>query len=207
MLYSAVPHKTNPEPTPNDNPEPTPIDNLSPIHNPNLDDDETLIAALVNDPTIDDDFDMDDTFLANDTKINALINIQTIRDMDIDTPIQIQHNRQHNTQKFLTSDSHARTPHLYLLPKIHKQDIPGRPIISGCWGPMVKLSQYADHLLKPLLNHIPSYIQDTTDFLCRILTLNTNLPQLMCEAYIPTYLMIRHPGLYRYVERKQYDNS
>ncbi len=30
------------------------------------------------------------------------------------------------THKFLTSDSHARTPHLYLLPKIHKQDIPGR---------------------------------------------------------------------------------
>ncbi len=81
------------------------------------------------------------------------------------------------THKFLTSDSHARTPHLYLLPKIHKQDIPGRPIISGCGGPTVKLSQYADHLLKPLLNHIPSYIQDTTYFLRRILTLNTNLPK------------------------------
>ncbi len=81
------------------------------------------------------------------------------------------------THKFLTSDSHARTPHLYLLPKIHKQDIPGRPIISGCGGTTVKLSQYADHLLKPLLNYIPSYIQDTTDFLRRILTLNTNLPK------------------------------
>ncbi len=81
------------------------------------------------------------------------------------------------THKFLTSDSHARTPHLYLLPKIHKQDIPGRPIISGCGRPTVKLSQYADHLLKPLLNHIPSYIQDTTDFLRRSLTLNTNLPK------------------------------
>ena len=32
------------------------------------------------------------------------------------------------TYKFLTTDTRARTPHLYLLPKIHKQEIPGRPI-------------------------------------------------------------------------------
>ena len=79
------------------------------------------------------------------------------------------------THKFLTSDTQARTPQLYLLPKIHKPDIPGRPIISGCGGPTVKLSQYADHLLKPLLKHIPSYVQDTTDFLRRIFTFNKNL--------------------------------
>ena len=80
------------------------------------------------------------------------------------------------TYKFLTTDTHARTPHLYLLPKIHKADIPCRPIISSCGGPTVKLSQYADHLLKPLLKNIPSYVQDTTDFLCRIFDLNKNLP-------------------------------
>ena len=80
------------------------------------------------------------------------------------------------THKFLTIDNQARTPQLYLLPKIHKQDNPGRPIISGCGGPTVKLSQYADHLLKPLLKHIPSYIQDTTDFLRRIFSLNQDLP-------------------------------
>ena len=80
------------------------------------------------------------------------------------------------THKFLTIENQARTPQLYLLPKIHKQDNPGRPIISGCGGPTVKLSQYADHLLKPLLKHIPSYVQDTTDFLSRIFSLNQDLP-------------------------------
>ena len=79
------------------------------------------------------------------------------------------------THKFLTSDTQARTPQLYFLPKIHKPDIPGRPIISGYGDPTVKLSQYADHLLKPLLKHIPSYVQDTTHFLCRIFTFNKNL--------------------------------
>ena len=80
------------------------------------------------------------------------------------------------THKFLTTDTQARTPYLYLLPKIHKPNIPGRPIISGCGGPTVKLSQYADYLLKPLLHYIPSYIQDTTDFLRRIFALNHDLP-------------------------------
>ena len=80
------------------------------------------------------------------------------------------------TLKFLTLDTHVQTPQLYLLPKIHKQNIPGRPIISGCGGSTVKLSQYADHLLKPLLKHISSYVQDTTDFLRRIFSLNANLP-------------------------------
>ena len=81
------------------------------------------------------------------------------------------------THKFLTTDTTARTPHLYLLPKIHKQNVPGRPIISGCGGPTAKLSQFADHFLKPLLNHIPAYIQDTAHFLCRIFSLNQNLPE------------------------------
>ena len=79
------------------------------------------------------------------------------------------------THKFLTSDTQARTLQLYLLPKIHKPDVPGRPIISGCEGPTVKVSQYADHLVKPLPKHIPSYVQDTTDFLRRIFTFNKNL--------------------------------
>ena len=71
--------------------------------------------------------------------------------------------------KFLTTDTRARTPHLYLLPKIHKQDIPGRPIISGFGGPTARLSQFADHLLKPL--------PTTTHFLRRIFTLNHDLPE------------------------------
>ena len=61
------------------------------------------------------------------------------------------------THTFFTIDTQARTHH-YPLPKIHKQDTPGRPIIAGCGGPTVKLSQNADHLLKALLKHIRSYV-------------------------------------------------
>jgi hypothetical protein len=61
------------------------------------------------------------------------------------------------THTFFTIDTQARTHH-YPLPKIHKQDTPGRPIIAGCGGTTVKLSQNADHLLKALLKHIRSYV-------------------------------------------------
>ena len=37
-------------------------------------------------------------------------------------------------------------------------------ITTSTW-PTVKLSKYADFILKPLLQNIPSHIQDTTDFL------------------------------------------
>ena len=80
------------------------------------------------------------------------------------------------TYKFLYSETRTRTPTLYFLPKIHKPDIPGWPIISGCGDPTAKLSQYADHLLKLLLKNIPSYVQDTTHFLKQIFSLNNNLP-------------------------------
>ena len=80
------------------------------------------------------------------------------------------------TYRFLNTDNQARAPKLNLIPKIQIPNIPGRPIISGCGGPTVKVSQYADYLLTPLLQHIPSYVQDTTDFLCCIFVLNNDLP-------------------------------
>ncbi len=52
-----------------------------------------------------------------------------------------------------------------MLPKIHKPGIPGRPIISGWGSPTCNLSKYIDYYLKPIVRHIPSYIQDTTHLL------------------------------------------
>ena len=82
----------------------------------------------------------------------------------------------YTTFKFLLIDKPIRKPSLYLLPKIHKPDVPGRPIISGCEGPTVRLSEYVHVYLKPLIQHIPSYVKDSTDFLKRIFNLNETLP-------------------------------
>ena len=59
----------------------------------------------------------------------------------------------------------CRTPLFYLLPKIHKKNNPGRPIVSACDSPTEKISMYLDTFLHPLAQKTDSYIKDTTHFL------------------------------------------
>jgi hypothetical protein len=54
-----------------------------------------------------------------------------------------------------------RTPVFYILPKIHKKNIPGRPIVSAIDSPTDKISKFLDNILRPLVPRIPSYIKDT----------------------------------------------
>ena len=82
----------------------------------------------------------------------------------------------YTTFKFLMPPTPTKTPTIYLLHKIHEAGNPGRPIISGCDGPTVRLSKYADYFLKPLVRNIPSSVKYSTDFLRRIFKLNHNLP-------------------------------
>ena len=56
----------------------------------------------------------------------------------------------------------------YLLPKIHKKNIPGRPVISPINCHTTKLSRYVDCHIKPLDTKVKSYIRDTTDFLSKL---------------------------------------
>ena len=76
---------------------------------------------------------------------------KTVRAFFTDQPFD------YTTFKFLLIDKPIRKPS-YLLPKIHKPDVPGRPIISGCKGPTVRLSEYVDVYLKPLIQHMPSSV-------------------------------------------------
>ena len=43
-------------------------------------------------------------------------------------------------------------PKLYGLPKLHKPNIPMRPIVSFCGSPTYELSKYLTTILKPLTN-------------------------------------------------------
>ena len=56
----------------------------------------------------------------------------------------------------------------YLLPKIHKKNIPGRPVISSINCHTTKLSRYVDHHIQPLATKVKSYIRDTTDFINKL---------------------------------------
>ena len=59
---------------------------------------------------------------------------------------------------------------MYLLPKIHKRlfDVLGHPVISNCWTPTEKLSEFLDHSYQFVMKGGKSYIKDTQDFLERL---------------------------------------
>jgi hypothetical protein len=78
-----------------------------------------------------------------------------------------EHKLEHQIVQALTPRQ-PRTPCFYMLPKIHKQGTPGRPIISASGGPTDQISRYVDSFLKPLVPHIPSYIKDTPDFIRKL---------------------------------------
>ena len=56
-------------------------------------------------------------------------------------------------------NSNSRTSQFYMLPKIHKQNIPGRPIISAHSCPTAFISQYLDDLLRPMVEALPTYVK------------------------------------------------
>ena len=56
----------------------------------------------------------------------------------------------------------------YLLPKIHKKNNPGRPVVASTNCHTTKLSKYVDHFIQPLTQKVRSYIRDTTDLLNKI---------------------------------------
>ena len=72
------------------------------------------------------------------------------------------------TFKYLSSNSDPQAVRFYILPKIHKQGNPGRPIISSNGHPTERISQFVDFHLKPLVQMLPSYIKDTTHFLLQL---------------------------------------
>ena len=74
----------------------------------------------------------------------------------------------------------SRTACFYILPKIHKEGVPGRPIVSSCGSHTEKISQFVDYHLHPLVTRIPSYIKDTTDFLIKLKSIGKVPPGSLC---------------------------
>jgi hypothetical protein len=97
---------------------------------------------LATDPTIQ--FNNDINKIISEANRNNVIDARTKRNL---------------TTKF------PRTSNFYMLPKIHKKDNPGRPIINSIGSPTEKISAYIDNTLKPLARKVDSFIKDTTDYI------------------------------------------
>ena len=80
-----------------------------------------------------------------------------------------------DTFKFMSPDLSCRMSYFYILPKIHKPSIPGRPIVSSCGYPTSQISAFVDHFLQQIVVYIPSYLKDLTQILSKVLNLR-NIP-------------------------------
>ena len=72
-----------------------------------------------------------------------------------------------NMMDYLDVDK-ARPGRFYILPKIHKPFIPGRPICSSNNHPTERISEFVDYHIRKYVTQLPSYVRDTQDFINKI---------------------------------------
>ena len=60
--------------------------------------------------------------------------------------------------------SGGQTPRIYGLPKIHKDDVPLRPIVSFYTSPTYELSKHLSYILSPLVGNTSSFVMNSKDF-------------------------------------------
>ena len=105
---------------------------------------------------------------------------------------------------------HPRIASFYTLPKIHKDENPGRPIVNGIGTITEKLSAYIDQHIRPLVPNIPTYIKDTTDFINTIEGIQLDPTDLLVTIDVSAlYTSIPHNeglmAINKALEENQYD--
>ncbi|XP_056423038.1 uncharacterized protein LOC130362492 [Hyla sarda] len=83
----------------------------------------------------------------------------------------------------------------YLLPKIHKHATtpPGRPIVSGCNNFCDRICKLIDHVLRKIVETLPSYLRDTTDVLRRMEHIHMDSDMLIVTCDVESlYTSIHH---------------
>lgn len=70
--------------------------------------------------------------------------------------------------------NNAQPPKIYGLPKVHKQNVPLRPIVSCMKSPLYNLSKFLAEPISKIINKNPFYIKNSFD-------LKTNLDNIQIE--------------------------
>ena len=88
--------------------------------------------------------------------------------------------------KFMLNE-HVRRPTIYTVPKVHKvctPSVPGRPIVAGNGSATEPISQFVDTHIKGLVQKLPSYLKDTTDFLNKLKSIENDINEtdILCSV-------------------------
>ena len=87
----------------------------------------------------------------------------------------------------------ADTQVIYFLPKIHKDPLRVRPIVSSSGGPTSRVSGYLDTLLQPHAVSPESYIKNSSDIICYLQHLEVPESSLLASLDIESlYTNISH---------------
>ena len=60
--------------------------------------------------------------------------------------------------------SNTKAPRFYGLPKIHKPDMPLRPIVSAIGSPMYSLAKFVTKIISPLIGRTIAHVKNSLDF-------------------------------------------
>ena len=91
------------------------------------------------------------------------------------------------------TNNRAQIPAFYILPKIHKEGNPGRPIVSGINCPTERISLYVDQTIRPYVKQIPSYIKDTNHLLQMLEEVDIEEGDMLCTLDVSSlYTNIPH---------------
>ena len=77
------------------------------------------------------------------------------------------------------SPQHSKSPQIYGLPKIHKDNTPLRPIVCTIGSPTYHLAKHLCYILSPLVGNTNSYIRNSTHFVNKISTLHLDMMDRM----------------------------
>ena len=112
------------------------------------------------------------------------------------------------TYQFLCPANPARTQRLYFLPKLHKDPLAVRPIVSCCSGPTETVSAFLDYFLQPLAWAVPSYVANSTDFLRQLSNQFIPPSSLLITLDVASlYTNISHEDARQVVRRVFADNA
>ena len=74
----------------------------------------------------------------------------------------------------MTSWPHSPAARFYGLPKIHKNNMPIHPIVSGCGTATYNTAKFITKIIQNYCGKTSSYIKDSTDFIKKIKHLSIN---------------------------------
>ncbi|BDA48890.1 hypothetical protein COCOBI_12-5730 [Coccomyxa sp. Obi] len=62
----------------------------------------------------------------------------------------------------------SSVPAFYIMPKLHKEPVKGRPIVASCGWCTTPLSQWCANTLAPIVAQLPTVLKDTADLISRL---------------------------------------